>query len=192
VATGTECGWAVLLGTIVVVHLLIVAKPEVSYDAIGMHLQFPQLLAAHHLWTFDATRYAWAVMPLGGDFEFAAAYLLGGEGAARLLNLAFGIIVCHLTYRLIRLYARREIAIASVCLLASMPLAFLVTGSLFVENLWIAYLLAALLLSIDYTRKSSSVTLAAFMLMVAGAMQCKVTSVFWIAPLILYMAYLVW
>jgi hypothetical protein len=190
--TGTESGWAVLLGTVVVVHLLIVAKPEVGYDAIGMHLQFPQLWAAHHLWTFDTSRYAWAVMPLGADLQYAAAYLLAGEGGARLLNLAFSVVVCHLTYRLLRLYARREIAIASVCLLASMPLAFLLTGSLFVENLWVAYLLAALLLAIDYTRKPSAVTLAAFMLTAAGAMQCKVTSVFWIGPLVLYMAFLLW
>src|SRR4029079_12241734 len=35
-------------------------------------------------------------------------------------------------------------------------------------------------------------TIAAFMLAAAGAMQCKLISVFWIGPLLLCMAYLLW
>jgi 4-amino-4-deoxy-L-arabinose transferase-like glycosyltransferase len=190
--TITEYGWAVLLGTVVVLHLLVVAKPEAGYDALSIHLQFAQMLAAHHAWPFDVERYVWAVMPLGTDFEFANAYLLGGESAARLLNLAFGIVVCHLMYRLIRLYARREIALASVCVVAAMPLAFLLTGWLFSETLQFAYLLAALLLFLEYAQKPAAATIAAFLLACAGAMQCKLISAFWIGPLLLYMAYLLW
>ena len=85
---GTERAWITLLLTLLVLHLFIVAKPEVGYDANAMHLQFARLFAEYHRWRFDVTRYAWAVMPLGADYAFGAAYILGGEKAARLLNFA--------------------------------------------------------------------------------------------------------
>src|SRR5207253_4137972 len=119
---------------------VIVAKPEVGYDANAVHLLFAQLIAEHHRWNFDVARYAWAAMPLGADWSFAAAYLLSGESATRLLNFGFGAVALELAFRTMRRFADREIALAITALLASMPLAFLVTGSLFSEGLWIAFL----------------------------------------------------
>jgi hypothetical protein len=179
----TEAAWLALLTAVVLVHLFVVAKPEVGSDANSMHLEFARLLASHHRWDFDVTRYAWADMPLGADLSFAAAYLLGGEAATRTLNLAFGAIACVLVYQLIRRYAQGEIALASVCLLASMPLAYLETGTLYVENLWTAFLLATLFVAIDYARTRSAVALAACVLLAAGAMQTKVIGVLWLIPL---------
>jgi hypothetical protein len=180
---GTEVAWLALLTAVVLVHLFVVAKPEVGYDATAVHLQFAQLLANRHRWDFDVTRYAWADMPLGADLSFAAAYILGGEAAARTLNFAFGVLACQLVYQLIRRHAQSEIALASVCLLASMPLAYLETGTLFVENLWIAFLLAALLTAIDYAHTREPPTLAACALLAAGALQTKVIGVLWLIPL---------
>jgi Dolichyl-phosphate-mannose-protein mannosyltransferase len=188
----TERIWAAALLTLVVLHLFVVAKPEVGYDAGTMHLQFAQLLAKYHAWPFDITRYVWADMPLGADYAFAAAYQLGGEPAARLLNLGFAAIACHIVYRLVRRYARREVALASVCLLASMPLMFLITGSLLSEALWAAFLLGTLVLTLDYAREASPVTLAAIALLAAGAMQAKAIAIVWVAPLVLFLAWLVW
>ena len=179
---GTEAAWLALLTAVVLLHLFVVAKPEVGYDATAIHLQFAQLLASRHRWDFDVTRYAWADMPLGADLSFAAAYFLGGEAAARTLNFAFGALACLLVYQLIRRYAQREIALASVCLLASMPLAYLETGSLFVENLWTAFLLATLLTAIDYARTRGPSALAACALLAAGAMQTKVIGLIWLIP----------
>jgi hypothetical protein len=188
---GTERAWIALLLTLPVLHLFIVAKPEVGYDANAMHLQFARLFAEYHRWRFDVTRYAWAVMPLGADYAFAAAYMLGGESAARLLNFCFGGLSCVIAYQLICRYARREIALLSVCLFASTPLAFLETGTLHVENLWIAFLLGTLLLTFDYVTRRSATTLAAFAMLSAGAMQTKVIGLIWVAPLVLYLGYFV-
>ncbi|HSS69196.1 MAG TPA: glycosyltransferase family 39 protein [Casimicrobiaceae bacterium] len=187
---GTETAWLALLTAVVLVHLFVVAKPEVGYDATAVHLQFAQLLANRHRWDFDVTRYAWADMPLGADLSFAAAYILGGEAASRTLNFAFGVLACQLIYQLIRRYAQSEIALASVCLLASMPLTYLETGTLFVENLWAAFLLATLLVAIDYARTRSAVTLAACALLAAGAMQTKVIGVIWLVPIVAAVAIL--
>jgi len=188
----SERCWTVVLMTMVVLHLFVVAKPEVGYDALAMHLQIPALMAEAHKWTFDVTRYLWADMPVGADWTFTAAYFMGGEGAARLLNFCYAAIACFLLFELIRRYARRDVALASVCLFASMPLAFLETSTLYVENLWMAFLLGTLLLALDHLREHSRTTLVALALLAAGAMQCKVIGVMWLAPLLAWTGWLVW
>jgi hypothetical protein len=190
--SASERAWTALLTTMVVLHLFVVAKPEVGYDAVAMHLQIPLLMAEAHKWPFDVTRYIWAVMPMGADWAFTGAYFVGGEGAARFLNFCFAVLACYLLYELIRLYARREVALASVCLVASTPIAFLETATLYVENLWVAFLLGTLLLALDYLRTRSKGTLIALAFLAAGAMQCKVIGVIWLAPLLVYTGYLVW
>lgn len=192
VARGTERAWISLLLTVLVLHLLIVSKPDVGYDANAVHLQFARLFADHHRWSIDVMRYAWAVMPLGADYTFAAAYILGGENAARLLNFCFGGLSCLIAYQLIRRHARPEIGLACVCLLASSPLAFLETGTLFVENLWVAFLLGALLLALDYQTARSETTLAAIAVLCAGAMQTKLIGLFWVVPLVACVGYVAW
>jgi Dolichyl-phosphate-mannose-protein mannosyltransferase len=192
IASASERAWTALLMTMVMLHLFVVAKPETGYDAVAMHLQIPLLMADAHRWPFDVTRYIWAVMPLGADWAFTAANFVGGEGATRFLNFCFAGIAGYLLYDLIRLYARRDIALASVCLLASTPLAFLETGTLFVENLWVAFLLGTLLLALDYLRTKSTRALVALAILAAGAMQCKVIGVIWLAPLLAGIAGLMW
>ncbi|MDR1967095.1 MAG: glycosyltransferase family 39 protein [Burkholderiaceae bacterium] len=184
--TAIERAWVVLLVTLVVVHLFVAAKPEVGYDALAVHLRVPLLMADAHRWSFDVTRYLWAVMPLGADFAFSSAFLLGGEGAARLLNLAFAILAGLLLYALIRRRARRDVALASVCLFASAPIAYLETSTLLVENLWLAFLLGTLLASFDYLAHRSPRALCALALLAAGVMQTKVIGVIWIVPLLAY------
>jgi hypothetical protein len=137
----SERVWLALLATVIVVHLFVAAKPEVGFDAQTMHLQFARMVAARHAWTHDATRFAWAVMPLGADWMFAFAYLLDGEACARLLNLAFGLVAGRMLYMLIRTGAGALPALIGVTLFASAPLAYLVTGALFSETLWCAFLM---------------------------------------------------
>jgi 4-amino-4-deoxy-L-arabinose transferase-like glycosyltransferase len=185
---GTHRAWMALLQTLIALHLFLVARPEAGYDAVTMHLQAPQLMSAAHRFAFDVTRYVWAVMPMGADWTYTAAYFLGGEAAARLANLCFGALACHLVYVLIRRHARPEIALASVTLLVSTPLAYLETGSLYVENLWSAYLLATLWVTLELTRGGHAprTMWPALALLAAGAMQCKTIGVLWLAPLLAY------
>ena len=190
-ATATERAWMAIAGMIVVVHIVVVARPEVGYDASTMHLQFAELVAADHRFRYGVDRYLWAMMPLGADYAFATAYVLGGEPAARTLNLAFAALAGTLVYRLGRLVANREAALACATLFAAMPLAMLVTGSLFSESLWVALLLAALVILIEGSERRASF-LPAFAILAGGAMATKVMSVFWFAvlvPVALWIAY---
>ncbi len=180
--SAAENVWIVVLGVVVVLHLFVVAKPEVGYDASAMHLQFAELIGRYHRWSFDVGRYAWAVMPLGADYAYLSAYLLGGERAARLLNLVFGALLCALVFTLIRRHSSRQIALGSVCLLASTPLAFTETGSLYVELAWTAFLVAGLAGTVAFAERASPGRFAAAALALAGAMQCKVMGAFWVLP----------
>ena len=172
-----------VLGTVLVVHVFTVAKPEVGYDAQTMHLQFVRMLAAQHAWHFDVSRFAWAVMPLGADWMFALADTLAGEGCARFLNLCFGVMAGWLLFRLVRMAAPRLSALVSVALFASAPLCFLVTGSLFSETLWCAFLLGTLVAALAWLRSRAPADFAALLLCCAGALQCKAISLLWLAPL---------
>jgi hypothetical protein len=191
----TERLWLATAGVVAVVHIVVAARPEIGYDASTMHLQFAEHVAKDRSFRFGVDRYLWAKMPLGADYLFAGAYLLGGEAAARALNLAFGAIAASLVYRLARVFATREAALASVTLFAAMPLALLVTGSLFSEPLWVALLLASLVVVVDArTRETAPAArqhashagawLPAFALLAGAAMATKVMSVIWLAVLV--------
>ena len=174
---------------IAIIHLIVIAKPEVGYDAIAMHLQFAELVGHHHRWDFDVTRYAWAVMPMGADYAYLAAYLIDGEAAARLLNGVFGLLLCALTYEIVRTQASRLIALVSVCLLASTPLWLLESSTLFVEYAWTAFLVAALASTLQFVERREPAYFAAAALCCAGAMACKVIGVFWVVPLAVALLY---
>ncbi|MEJ7667773.1 MAG: glycosyltransferase family 39 protein [Casimicrobiaceae bacterium] len=188
----SERGWIALLLTLILLHLFIVAKPDAGSDANTMHLQIPLVVAHAHRWPYDVGRYAWAVMPMGADLAYVATFLLGGETAARLTNFGFGALACRLLYELVRRYARRDIAWASICLVASTPLAFLETGTLFVENLWTAFLLGTLALALDHTNDGTPDNLPAIGLLAAGALQCKAIGIIWIAPVLAFVVYSAW
>ncbi|HML17735.1 MAG TPA: hypothetical protein VK419_11945, partial [Bryobacteraceae bacterium] len=128
---------------VVLAHWLVALKPEVSSDGLAVHLAIPAMVARHARFAFDFRQYTWALMPAGGDWAFTAAYLLGGEAAARLLNFAMLALIVVLVYRVSRQYASPAGASIAAALFASTPLVQLVTGSLFVENVWAALILGA-------------------------------------------------
>ncbi len=132
-------GLAVLI-YVLMMQWIVALKPEVSADGLAMHLAIPEMIAREHRFAFDFQHYAWSLMPMGGDFAFTAVYLLGGEIAAKLLNFAMLAVIAALVYRAARGWLEPGRAGAATALFASAPLAQLVTGSLFVENVWAAFL----------------------------------------------------
>ena len=187
----TECGWIALLVAVFALYAFMVARPDVGYDAQTMHMQIPMLMQEWHRFRFDVERYLWAVMPMGADWAYAFAFVLGGENAARGTNLAFAAIACAIVYGMARRHASREVALASVTLLASTPLMFAETSSAYVENLVAAFLMAALwavLATRDATMPRAQ-GIAMFAVVAAGAMQTKVIGTLWLAPLALYGAW---
>jgi len=139
-----NAGLAALL-YVLLMQWLVALKPEVSADGLAMHLTIPAMIANSGRFAFDFQQYTWALMPMGGDFAFTAVYLLGGEAAARLLNFAMLIVIVAMVYGVSRRWLSPGRAALAATLFASTPLVQLVTGSLFVENVWAALILGAAL-----------------------------------------------
>lgn len=155
---------AALLMAALAAHCLQAIKPDVSADALAMHLVIPERIAFFHRWAFDVTEFSWSAMAMGGDWAFSIAFLLGGEAAARLLNLSALLLMVALL--------ARHAGWLPAALWASTPLAGLVTGSLFVENIWALLLLAAFLLASGPRPAPWAVALLA-----GAAAQCKLMAV---------------
>lgn len=141
-ATGAY--WAFcLFAFVMTAHWLVVLKPEASADGLAMHLAIAWNMGANHAFTIDFHRYIWALMPMGADFCYAVAYSLGGEYAARLLNLAMLAAIAALLYDSARVWISDSVALLLTTLFISAPLVQLVTGSMMVDNFAAALLLGA-------------------------------------------------
>ena len=141
---GERLGCAAFL-FVLIVHWFAVLEPETSADGLSIHLAIPANIAAHHVMTFDPSRLTWAVMPMGADFIWSIVFLLGGEMAARLLNLAILLVLLGLLYAAVRRWVSPAVAWLLVTLFATTPMVQLVTGSLFVENLLAALVLGMMI-----------------------------------------------
>ncbi|MEN6601394.1 MAG: glycosyltransferase family 39 protein, partial [Bryobacteraceae bacterium] len=133
--------WAMAaLGFVLLMHLAVVLGPEVSADGLAMHLAIPASIHTHHQWMFDVRETAWAVLPMAGDWGFTAAYMLGGEDAARLFNFGMLLSAAFMVFRLARRLLPVAPALLTTALFASSPMVQLATGSLFIENFLAAML----------------------------------------------------
>ena len=185
------CALAMFL-FVLIAHLLAALKPEISADGLSMHLALPLAVARDARWAFDFRLNSWALMPNGADSLYAAVYLLGGElageSATRLLNFAFLVLTCMLIARASRRWVSPAQSWLLAALFASTPLVQLVTGSLFVENVWAAMILAAMLALVSYLEsgKRGDVLLAA--IFAGAAMAVKLIAGAFAGPMVLVAA----
>jgi hypothetical protein len=136
----------IVIAVVALVHLVVAFMPEVGHDALAMHLFIPAQLATRHVWGFDAVTYVWAVMPMLGDWIFSIGYLLGGETAARLINVGFIFVLGWLVRDLV-LWAGGTMLGArwAGLIFLSSPLTFTESSSLFIESIWASYVVVGAL-----------------------------------------------
>jgi hypothetical protein len=177
-------GFALLL-YFLLAYFFVALMPEVSADGLSMHLALPMAVAHDHRWAFDFRHYTWSLMPAGGDAVFTAAYLLGGEAAATLMNFGIVVLIAAMVFQA----SRRWLAAA---LFASTPLVLLVTGSLFVENVWAAMVLGAALVLVRYSESSKTAELRAAGVLFGAALAVKLIAAIFIAPAVFIAAFAAW
>ena len=123
-----------LFAFVLLTHWFAVIKPEVSADGLSMHLAIAADFSAHHAFTFDFRQFVWALMPMGADYCYAIAHVLGGEYAARLLNFVMLISIARLIYIQSRVWVSPANAFLTIAVFVSGSMVQLVTGSMLVEN----------------------------------------------------------
>ena len=163
-----------LLAFTLFIQLLVALQPEVGADALAIHLNVADSVARHGLWDFNFKHVVWAVMPMGGDWLWSATYMFGGEMAARLMNFACVAILAAL----VSASAGTTLAAA---LFVSSPLVHLVTGSLFVENVW-ALLVVAGVVAIAKDRPYAAAVL------LGVAVSCKFGALAFVIPALVMLA----
>lgn len=163
--------WTTVLMVILTAHLMLAFKPEVSADGLAWHLVAPHRISLYGGWAFDVGEFAWAAMPMGGDWVWSLAWLFGEEKGARLMNFAMLALTCALV--------SNRAGLAAAAVWASTPLVMLVTGSLFVENVWAYLLLAAFLLAWEDEPSPWPVALLA-----GAASACKLMAVPMAVPIV--------
>ena len=164
-------------------HGLIVLKPEISADGLAMHMVIPARIAAAHRWPFDPSEFAWALMPMGGDWVWTIGWMTGGEAGARLMNLLLlGLIAWLAARRVADALGTWPAAMLTGAFLST-PLVQHVTGSLFVENATALWLTAAALVLAE-TRLGSGRSRLAFGLLAGMAAATKFGALAFLAPLL--------
>lgn len=124
-----------LWGSIIAIWLLILgALPELYHDGLAVHLYVASYMQAHGQWSYDPSLYAFAFMPAAITHLYGHFYILAGEQAARLFNVALLMLTCLTIIALARKCATKNAASAAALLFASSPLVFIETASLFIEN----------------------------------------------------------
>lgn len=168
-----------LLGFSLLVRLLAVLHPEVGHDALAMHMVIGDQLKLEGRFHYDVTRSIWAVMPMAGDWQFAIASMLGGEHAARLVNFGADLLVIACIYCACMRHRGPLSAAAATVVYSTLPLVYLESSSLFVENFWTLWVVAGLLAglaALDAARGRSAALASG--ILVGTALAAKVTTIF--------------
>lgn len=163
-----------LLGAFVLTYFAFALLPELSHDPLALHLFVPSYVEANQAWNFDPSRYVWTLMPLLADWAYTIVYLLGGEAAAKLVNLAFLLACAQLVRHLVQTLGGTDRgADWGALIFISTPLTFFLGSALYVEPFWSAYLLAGALFTfrimLGHDDRSSQLMLVALFLAFAAA-----------------------
>ncbi|WP_175363541.1 phospholipid carrier-dependent glycosyltransferase [Pseudomonas corrugata] len=159
----------VLIAGFVCLYAGVAFMPEVGHDALAMHLFVPAHLAQRHQWSFDASTYVWAVMPMLADWIYGIAYMLAGETASRLTNCAFTLLVAW-QVRNLTIWAGGTATSARWASLffLSTPLAFAESSSLFIESTWTAFVVGGSLAILKVSRFTPEASERQSQLILAG------------------------
>jgi len=141
---GTQIDWLGLSIVVVsLIHYVTAFMPEISYDALAVHLFIPSHVASNHQWGFDAELYSLGLVPLLADWIYTIGYMLGGETASRLFNVGFIFITCRLLYDLVLWVGGNEAGAKwAVLLILSTPLTYTESSGLFIESIWAVFIVS--------------------------------------------------
>ena len=163
---------------ILLIHLVVSMWPEVSWDALTLHLDIAARTGWKHYFDFDIHRQIGSLLPYFSNWLFAAAYSLGGESAAKLTNGLFFLLSAAGCWGLVRRHCRPVWAWLALALFASTPLCLAASCTLFAENTMVLASIG-LWLSIVYLDRAESLRwYCAVAILLAFPMLIKPTGLF--------------
>ncbi|MDR0247458.1 MAG: hypothetical protein LBI16_03560 [Burkholderiales bacterium] len=166
--------------------------PTLQFDDAVYHLGLPTQLLNGHYYRFDVLSQAWALAPWMGDTLYAVVMVIAGADGRGAMNGAWLVLLLYFVWALARALqlAHRERWLA-VMLVASQPGLFALLGGMQVELPLAVCLAAAVVLILREKRGEQRVGMASsglipLMLVTAGLLAFKASSVVWVASLVVW------
>jgi len=163
---------------VLLIHLTVSMWPEVGADALGMHLDVAARMDWKHSFDFDIHRQVANLLPYFSNWLFAAAYLLGGESAAKLTNGLFFLLSAAGCWELVKRYCQPGWAWLAVAIYAATPLCLATSFTLFPENTMILASVVLWLAIADLDRAESLRWYCAVAVLMAFPILIKVSGLF--------------
>ncbi len=127
-----------------VLTVLMALTPPISWDGLFYHLTGPALYIARGRIAPLDVNIPHLAFPSLMEMLFGLAMLMRGDGAAKLLHLAYGLLLAALVYRLSRRWQGGRAAEWSLLLLAAIPMVAVLAGWAYNDLALAFYQLAAL------------------------------------------------
>ena len=172
-----------LAGLPALCHWVVALNPEFGVDALAMHLRIPSVVARIGFWAFDPREASWALMPMGANWLHTPVFLLGGDAAVRLLNVAFALIIGLLVYVGARSVVSQFDSGLLAALFLSTPLVHLLSGSVYVEHYWTAMVVGSFLVVSRLWEAPRAADAYLFAVLAGSAVAAKVGAIGFAVPL---------
>lgn len=148
-----------LIASLLLAISIVIALPEVGYDALATHLFIPNHVFHRGYWGYDPTIYVWATLPMLADWIYTTCFFVGGEVGARAINLMFLVALCDQTSRLVTKITDDVTASKIATLLVlSLPLTYIEVSTLFTEIIWASFLICTVLQTMQVCTKKELAT----------------------------------
>jgi hypothetical protein len=135
--------------SIIIFYVTISLMPEIGYDALAMHFFIPGHMKYRGMWGFDVDKYAFAVMPMLGDWLYSILFIIGNETSLRLFNVALLVLISLIIRQIILLVEKNEkYSLWAILFFISSPLAFTETSSLFIDNVICLFVVSSFAISL--------------------------------------------
>jgi len=110
----------VLLFTQLLINLVGVLGPEISFDALWYHLTIPKIfLSQHTVFHIPGNLLYYSDMPKNMEMIYIAAISLGTETLAKLVHFIFGILIVLVVYRIGKKYLGIKYALLACLIFVS-------------------------------------------------------------------------
>ncbi|MCL5439021.1 MAG: glycosyltransferase family 39 protein [Patescibacteria group bacterium] len=95
----------------VIVALIGVLGPEISFDALWYHLTLPKIyLQNHSIFHIPGGLLYYSDMPKLGEMLYIFGLSLGSELFPKMIHFAFGILTCYVIYKISRKFANKTLS----------------------------------------------------------------------------------
>ena len=187
-----EIGVGSLLLFIVVLHLAGAGLPERYADGALYHLYLNQTVARLGFWPGDFHSFVWALMPAGTDWLNGIGEVLAGQLGTKAMSFLVFILMLGAVYHASLVSGvTRARSLLVTALVASTPMAFIETTTLFIENGLTLFVFCAFLV---LSEKDLSVRRRVICgaILIAAALATKLHAVVFAAPLGMFALWISW